>query len=104
MFQAVPFSRLSFQASTFLELAALGRQLWLRLQGHLYMALNGGQTTFGYRPLKVSAELDQIDTCLGKAAGLSGEFLTELRTFVRLNTVVDASDDSRAHLHNQFND
>jgi hypothetical protein len=104
LFQAVPFSRRSFPSGTFLDLAALGRQLWLRLQEHQYTALNGGRTTFGYRPLKCSAELDEIDACLGKAAGLSDEFLTELRMFVRSNAVVDVSDDSRAHLRDQFND
>jgi hypothetical protein len=74
------------------------------LQEHQYIALNGGRTTFGYRPLKCGVELDAIDAVLGEASGLSAKFLTELRIFVHSNAIVDEGDDSRAHLRQHFID
>jgi len=104
LFHVIPFSRGSFSPDVFAELAALGRRLWQRLQEHQYTALNGGRTTFGYRPHKCGVELDAIDTVLGEASGLSREFLTELRIFVHSNVIVDQEDDSRAHLRQHFID
>ena len=104
LFHLIPFSRGSFSPGVFADLAVLGRRLWQRSQEHQYIALNGGRTTFGYRPLKCGVELDAIDTVLGEASGLSAEFLTELRIFVHSNAIVDEGDDSRAHLRQHFID
>lgn len=98
LFHAIPFCRRSFSASEFSDLEALGRGLWRRLQENQYASLNGGRTTFGYRPLRCGSELDAIDTLLGSVSGLSRDFLSELRTFVYSNAVVDETDESRAHL------
>jgi hypothetical protein len=104
LFSAIPFCRGSFSASEFSDSAALGRELSRRLQENQYVSLNGGRTTFGYRPLKCGAELDAIDTLLGLVSGLSRDFLSELRTFVHSNAVVDEADESRAHLRQHFID
>lgn len=104
LFRAIPFSRASFSPSLFADLATLGRRLWHRLQEHQYISLNGGRTTFGYRPLRCGVELDEIDTLLGDVAGLSRDFLTELRIFVHSNAIVDEADEFRAHLRQHFVD
>jgi hypothetical protein len=104
LFHVIPFSRGSFPHDVFADLAALGRRLWQRLQEHQYVSVNGGRTTFGYRPLKCGVELDAIDTLLGDISGLSREFLTELRIFVHSNAIVDEGDASRAHLRQHFID
>lgn len=102
LWQEVPYSRASFDPECFGKLAALGRDLWMRLQEHRFTSINGGRRTIGYRPLHCHRELDAIDALLLQAAGLPGEFLGELRQFVQSNTVVDATDKRRQHLNRYF--
>jgi hypothetical protein len=104
LFDAVPFSRASFSFDAFEELATAGQRLWRRLQQNRYTSLNGGRVTIGYRPFQCGSELDAIDALLAGAAGLSHEFLHELRAFIRSNTIVDDADTSRTHLLRQFRD
>jgi hypothetical protein len=104
LFDAVPFSRRSFSPDVFDELATLGRQLWHRLRDHRYTSLNGGRTTIGYRPFRCGVELHKIDALLGEAVGLSDAFLSELRTFVQSNALVDEADETRRHLRQHFTD
>lgn len=102
LWDEVPFSRGAFDAQSLAALAGHGRKLWQRLHEHRFTSLNGGKLTIGYRPLHCHDERDAIDELLIKAAKLPFEFLAELRTFVRSNAVVDASDERRQHLHQVF--
>ena len=102
LWDEIPFSRGMFDAPNLAALATHGRDLWQRLREHRFTSLNGGKLTIGYRPLHCHEERDAIDALLVKSAGLPAEFLTELRSFVRGNAVVDASDERRQHLHQVF--
>jgi hypothetical protein len=102
LWDEIPFHRAMFDADSFARLAAHGRALWLRLQQHRFISLNGGKLTIGYRPLHCHEERDAIDALLLTSAGLRLDFAEELRTFVRGNAVVDSSDVRRQHLHRIF--
>ena len=102
LWDEIPFSRSMFDADSLAQLAAQGRKLWQRLREHRFTSLNGGKLTIGYRPLHCHEERDAIDALLIESAKLPPEFLTELRTFVQGNAVVDAADERRQHLHQIF--
>lgn len=102
LFGEIPFSKGSFSAEDYNELAELGRKLWDRLQAHRFLSVNGGKQTIGFRSLRCNEERDGIDTLLIQAAGLTSDFADELKGFVLNNTVVDSRDRRRIHLQEYF--
>jgi predicted RNA methylase len=102
LFDEVPFGRESFTDAQFAALSSLGNALWLKLQTHRFTSLNSGRLTIGFRPLACQKERDDIDVILAKVAGLSDEFVAELRSFVQKNAVVDSTDTRRSHVSKHF--
>ena len=102
LFNEIPFSRNSFAATDIDSLSSLGDTLWLKLQNHRFTSLNAGRLTVGFRPLSCHQERDEIDVILARAANLKGEFVTELRSFVQRNAVVDSTDTRRRHIDKHF--
>jgi hypothetical protein len=100
LFGEIPFGRFTEEEHN--ALAALGRRLWHSLQKHRFLSLNGGKQTIGFRPLGCNEERDAIDLVLVRAAGLPLDFVNELRSFVRDNTIVDGFDERRTHLRAYF--
>jgi hypothetical protein len=102
LYKSIPFGRDSFAKDEFDSLSLLGDGLWRKLQDHRFTSVNGGRQTVGFRPLACNDERDAIDTILAKAAGLKEEFVTELRSFVQKNAVVDSTDERRNHMRKHF--
>jgi hypothetical protein len=102
LYKSIPFGRDSFAKDEFDSLSRLGDVLWRKLQDHRFTSVNGGRQTVGFRPLACNEERDAIDTILAKAAGLKEEFVTELRSFVQKNAVVDSTDERRNHMRKHF--
>ena len=102
LFKAIPFARDSFTKNEFDSLSRLGDALWQKLQDHRFTSINRGRQTVAFRPLACNEERDAIDTILAKSAGLKGEFVTELRSFVQRNAVVDSTDKRRNHVKKHF--
>jgi hypothetical protein len=102
LYKAIPFGRDSFAKDEFDSLSRLGDVLWRKLQDHRFTSVNGGRQTVGFRPLACNEDRDAIDTILAKAAGLKEEFVTELRSFVQKNAVVDSTDERRNHMRKHF--
>lgn len=100
--KSVPFGRNSFSSDDFASLSRLGDLLWQKLQGHRFTSVNGGKRTVGFRPLSFNEERDAIDVILVKAAGVKDKFVTELRTFVEKNAIVDTTDDRRKNMSKHF--
>jgi hypothetical protein len=102
LFNEIPFGRSSFTSVDRTSLALLGDALWLKLQNHRFTSLNAGRLTIGFRPLSCHQERDEIDAILASAADLKGEFVSELRSFVQRNAVVDSTDTRRNHVGKHF--
>ena len=102
LFKEIPFGRNTFTPDDLASLSSLGDALWLKLQNHRFTSLNAGRLTVGFRPLSCHQERDEIDAILSRAAGLRGEFIAELRSFVKRNAVVDSSDARRSHVDKHF--
>lgn len=101
--RSIPFDRESFTSDQLIHLGKLGRSLWKKVQGHRFCSINGGKRTYTFRPLSFNSERDAIDSVLIDAAGLSSEFILELKDFVRKIVIVDADDLKRQHLLKFFN-
>ena len=102
LYKSIPFGGDSFAKDEFDSLSRLGDVLWGKLQGHRFTSVNGGRQTVGFRPLACNEERDAIDTILANAASLKEEFVTELRSFVQKNAVVDSTDKRRNHMRKYF--
>jgi hypothetical protein len=102
LYKSIPFGRDSFTKDDFDSLSRLGDLLWLKLQDHRFTSVNGGRQTVGFRPLACNEERDAIDLILTRVAGLKEEFVTELRSFVEKNAVVDSTDERRKHMRKHF--
>jgi hypothetical protein len=102
LLKTLPFGRDSFAKDELASLSNLGEALWGKLQDHRFTSVNGGRQTVAFRPLACNDERDAIDTILVKAAGLKEVFVTELRSFVRENAVVDSTDERRDHVGKHF--
>ena len=102
LYKSIPFGRDSFAKDDFDSLSRLGDLLWQKLQGHRFTSVNGGRQTVGFRPLACNEERDAIDMILARVAGLKEEFVTELRSFVEKNAVVDSTDERRKHMRKHF--
>lgn len=102
LFNEIPLSKESFEATDYSALALLGRRFWERLQEHRFVSLNGGKLTVGFRPLACNEELDGIDELLTRTLGLPNNFGDELRMFVLNNAVVDTKDHKRNHVQKYF--
>ena len=102
LYKSIPFGRDSFTKDEFNSLSRLGDGLWRKLQEHRYTSVNGGRQTVGFRPLACNEDRDAIDIILAKAAGLKEEFVSELRSFVQKNAVVDSTDERRNHMRKHF--
>jgi len=102
LLKTIPFGRDSFTTDEFSSLSLLGDALWLKVQNHRFISLNGGKQTIGFRSLACHEERDGIDSILSRAAGLDNRFATELRRFVQQNAVVDSTDERRNHVKLHF--
>lgn len=98
----IPFGKGILTTEALIQLQMLGDRLWSKVQSHRFTSLNGGRLTIGFRPLSCNEELDAIDLVVIRDIGLGEGLATELRGFVRENTVVDSTDSRRIHMEGYF--
>jgi len=94
--QSLPIDPDSFPSSVSERLGELGDSLWRECLERRTRNINGGKTTFAFRPVLDSRDLTDVDRILVKQLGLPGGFGETLRTFVHELVVMD--DENRLYL------
>lgn len=94
--RGLPFDMQELSKDAKHELAVLGQKLWLECLKRRSVNVNGGRTTFAFRPVLDSPILTRIDEILVKELALTSSFAEVLRAYV-YNLVV-MEDAERLHL------
>jgi len=89
--KGMPFKKSRFTNGEYKDLVKLGVDLWEELQKHMFVSLNRGSKTVGFKILASKKERDAIDSVLIKHFGLGSDFLTELKHYEHTTSVVDSN-------------
>ena len=94
--QALPYDLDSFSFDTIGELADLGLSVWRECWERRCKNVNGGKTTFAFRPVLESPAISAVDGILIAELGLPARFGRTLGQFVHDLVVIE--DEQRRHL------
>ncbi len=94
--QNIPFDIDELPGITAKQLGKLGDRIWTQCNERRTRNVNGGKTTFAFRPVLDAEELTEIDRILVDILGLPVGFDARLKSFVNQLVVMD--DENRIHL------
>jgi len=94
--QSLPYDFDSFSSDTISQLADLGESVWRECWQRRSRNVNGGKTTFAFRPILESPAISAVDAILIAKLGLPAPFGRRLTEFVHDLVVIE--DEQRRHL------